>query len=267
MKFSYSSNDISMALCDVGLKKGDIVFSHSNIGFLGNPVGGNYPENVFNTILNGFFDVIGSSGTLVVPTFTYSFSRGRIFDPDKTPSDCGFLTEQIRLHPDAYRSEDPHVSVASIGMRADELTKNVPENAYDTNSFFDRFYKADGVICNFNLDAAYVTFIHYIEKALKVPYRFDKTFTGVFQKAGMEEIRKGTIWVRYLTKGTFQSPHALNQLIKERNLYKVAKIGRGSIGLIKAKDMFNLIQEVIITRPWFLTEAELLGIIPRCEDE
>jgi len=257
----YTHQILRDALQSVGLKKGDIVFSHSNVGFLGIPVGGNNAENVFNTILNAFFDVIGEEGTLVVPTFTYSFSQGKLFDPDQTPSDCGIFTEMLRKHSSTYRSEDPCVSVASIGARAAEMTQNIAENTYGKDSFFDRFYKANGKICNINFDAG-STFVHYVERALKVPYRFDKTFTGTFQKNGKQELRKSVLWVRHLSEGTTSKFETFSQLTQEKGLYKTAKVGRGFIGLITAKDVYRVIEETLPLRPWFLTEAEMLNVIP-----
>lgn len=261
MNCHYNFKILKEAFLAIGLKKGDLVFSHSNIGYFGIPEGEKSVDNAFNTILNALFDVIGETGTLVVPTFTYSFSQGRIFDYDNTPSDCGIFTEKIRNLSQSYRSEDPNVSVTAIGHLAKEITENVPENTYGENSFFDRFYQRKGVICNFNLDAR-STFIHYVERGLKVPYRFDKSFTGIFIKNGVEQERKSTIWVRYLTEGTASRCEPFDQLARQQNLYKTAQVGRGFVGAITAENTFNLIKNTLPSRPWFLTEAELLNIIP-----
>lgn len=261
MNYHYTYQHLKEAFIAVGLKKGDLIFSHSNIGYFGIPEGKKSVDNAFNTILNALFDVIGETGTLVVPTFTYSFSQAKIFDYDQTPSDCGIFTEKIRNLPESYRSEDPNVSVTAIGHLAKEITENIPENAYGKNSFFDRFYQRKGIICNLNFDAG-STFIHYVERHLNVPYRFDKKFTGIFIKNGIKEERKSTIWVRYLTKGTSSKFEAFDQLAKQENLYKTAQVGRGFVGAVAAEDTLNLIQNTLPLRPWFLTEAELLNIKP-----
>ena len=258
---NYNYQDLKDAFFAIGLKKGDLVFSHSNIGYFGIPEGEKSVDNAFNTILNALFDVIGETGTLVVPTFTYSFSQGKIFDYDNTPSDCGIFTEKIRNLSQSYRSEDPNVSVTAIGHLSKEITENVPENTYGENSFFDRFYKKNGIICNLNFDAG-STFIHYVEKCLNVPYRFDKTFTGILIKNSVKYKRKSTIWVRYLSNGTSAKFEIFDQLARQQNLYKTIPVGRGFVGVITAKDTFNLIKNTLLLRPWFLTEAELLNIKP-----
>ena len=257
----YNRPSFAEALRAVGIKKGDIVFSHSHIGFFGIPEGEKSEANAFRTILDAFIDVIGEEGTLIVPTFTYSFPQKKVFDPAESPSDCGIFTEKLRRLPEAYRSLDPCVSVAAIGRYAKNLTEGVPENAYGENSFFDRFYKAGGVICNMNFDAG-STLIHYAERILNVPYRFDKTFDGIIRENGVERAARSTIWVRQLVPGTEAKMEPFSALAKERGLFNVAKIGRGAVGMITAADTVSLVAETLPQRPWFLTEAEGMAIIP-----
>ena len=78
----------------------------------------------------------------------------------------------------------------------------MPENSYGEDSFFDRFYKVGGKICNFNNFDAGSTFVHYVERKLGVPYRFDKTFLGQISNGEKLKKSKGTIFVRILEDGT-----------------------------------------------------------------
>ena len=254
MTYHYTHQDIKNALQCIGLKKGDVVFSHSNVGFLGVPAGDVSIQNVTSTILHAVFDVIGEEGTFIVPTFTYSFPQGKPFNPDETVSDCGVFSEAVRQLDTAVRSEDPCVSVAAVGARAVEMTENLPENAYGPGGFFDRFYKANGVICNINFDAG-STFVHYVERLLNVPYRFDKVFTGLFQKKGREEKRQSTLWVRHLNDGTSASFEMFDQIARDKGLYQVETVGRGFVGAIRVNDVFNLIERTLLSRPLFLTDA------------
>lgn len=265
MRHHYTITEITNALRQVGLKRGDTVFSHSNIGFFGLPKGKTTLEHAFRIILEAFFQVIGDNGTLVVPTFTYSFPKGNTFDPDNTPSDCGIFTELFRMHPEAFRSEDPCVSVAALGHKAQMLTQDMPKDAYCEDGFFARFFRENGVICNMNFDAG-STFIHYVEKVLDVPYRYSKTFTGTFIKKGIYETRDATIYVRYLIEGTQAKFEAFDKIAREKGLFVQASVGRGSVGLIKLKDTFDLIRDTLPKRPWFLTKAEAEGLIPNLQN-
>ncbi len=254
MKPHYTRDTVKHALQCIGLKKGDVVFSHSNVGFLGIPAGGSDLSAVTNTLLEAVFDVIGEEGTFIVPTFTYSFSQGKPFNPDETPSDCGLFSEAVRQSSLSIRSEDPSVSVAAIGSRAKEMTENLPENAYASDAFFDRFYKAEGIICNINFDAG-STFVHYVERLLKVPYRFDKTFTGRFQRGHFEEERKSTIFVPYRKPGTSAKFEVFDRIARAEGAYQTEKVGRGFIGAICSKDVFNIIHRTLSLQPLFLTEG------------
>lgn len=255
MKFNYNKNQFIEALLKVGLKKGDVVFSHSNVGYFGIPETGNTPKSMFDTIFGAFREIIGEEGTLVVPTFTYSFCRGEPFDPDNSPSTCGIFTEMVRLHSQAYRSEDPIFSVAAIGARAKELTCDVPIECFGPDSFWDRFHKMDGIICNLNFDAG-STFIHFVEKTLEVPYRYDKLFTGTFIIKGKKKKGAAIYFVSDLsnpdTRAAFEP---FDKIARERGAVKSASVGRGAIVSIRAKCVYNLIKREIKNNPWFLTEA------------
>jgi aminoglycoside N3'-acetyltransferase len=51
MDSHYNRRQLADALKMIGLKSGDVVFSHSNVGFLGVPQEGNTAEAIFQTIL------------------------------------------------------------------------------------------------------------------------------------------------------------------------------------------------------------------------
>lgn len=204
---------------------------------------------------------LGDKGTLVVPTFTYSFPRKQVFDPFDSPSAMGVFAEWVRCHSDSIRSEDPCYSVAAIGGDASSLVSNVPQNSFGDDSFFDRFYQADGKVLNLNFDAG-STFIHYVERKLNVQYRFDKTFNGLITKNGVNHPAASTIWVRYLSDDALEfDSKPLDKLARENRIFSHASLGRGQIGLISAQDTYKCISETLPKRPWFLTKAESMKIL------
>ena len=84
----YSKKDLVRALKKIGLKKNNTVICHSNVAKFGLPRGGLTKKNIFKTIFNAFLEVISTSGTLIIPTFTYSFSKREIYDPSKSKNIC-----------------------------------------------------------------------------------------------------------------------------------------------------------------------------------
>ncbi|MDP2431769.1 MAG: AAC(3) family N-acetyltransferase [Pseudomonadota bacterium] len=258
----YTAADLDAALNRLPLERGDVLFLHSNLGFFGRPEGCTGSADVCHLFFDTLMRRLGGNGTLVVPTFTYSFPRRQLFDPAETASGMGAFAEWLRLHPDAQRSHDPCYSVAAVGAHAETLTAHAPENSFAPEAFFGRFLNADGVVLNLNFDAG-STFLHYLERQLGVPYRFDKTFEGHIRERGETRRAKSTIHVRYLsseaTVPVFEPFHAL---ATEAGLFVTEKLGRGRLGCIRASDCRHLLTETLPRRPWLLTRAEALGVIP-----
>ena len=250
----YTKEDVTRALTELGLEDGDVVFSHSNIAFCGPMSDNAQPGDIAQVVLEAFLQVLGPAGTFIVPTFTYSFPRNEIYDPAESKSGCGFFTEHIRKRPGAFRSLDPCVSVAAIGERAHFFTSDLPGNAYAEGSFFDKFYKAQGKICNINFDAA-STFIHYVERQFSVPYRFDKTFKGKIRTRNQLIDSQSTLWVRHIEEGTLPDFRTFHRYAVEKGCYKTKRVGRGSIGVISAHATYALIAELLPLEPLFLTVA------------
>ena len=250
---------MAQALKRAGLKAGDTIFSHSNVGYFGYPEEGQTAEAIFQTILGAFQDVLGPEGTLVVPTFTYSFCKGEAFDPDQTPSTCGMFTEMLRLHPGARRSRDPIFSVAALGPKAESLTLNVPPECFGRNSFWDRFLGEDGVICNLNFDAG-STFIHYAERCLNVPYRYDKLFTGILAQGGQSSKGSAIYFCRDLTNPDSEPAFdAFDVAAREQGFVRSETVGRGAIVAIAASNVYELIERQLKKNTWCFTAGGKKG--------
>jgi aminoglycoside 3-N-acetyltransferase len=259
VKFDYNYLTLKKSLAELRLEKGDLVFSHSNIGFFGRPEGINNSNDLCEMFFDAITNKIGETGTLVVPTFTYSFPRKQIFIPNSSESEMGIFAEWIRKHPDSHRSLDSSYSVSAIGSKAKKIVENVPNNSFGEDSFFDRFHREKGKILNLNFDAG-STFIHYVERCLDVPYRFDKTFKGQISHCGELKDSISTIWVRSLSDDNLEFDSLpFHKLAYESGAFAVSKIGRGYMGLITADATYGLISKSIINRPWLLTKAETLG--------
>jgi aminoglycoside 3-N-acetyltransferase len=264
----YDRAAIASCLAGLPLNPGDIVFSHSNAGFFGRLDGARNGAETCAALTDAILERIAPSGTLVVPTFTYSFPNREIFDIENSASKMGAFAEWVRRHPDAHRSADPCYSVAALGARAAELTQSVAENSFGPDSFFDRFYKAGGKLLNMNFDAG-STLVHYVERELHVPYRFDKAFHGTIREQGRERDARSVIWVRYLSDDALiASFEPFDRLARERGLFTTRPLGRGAIGVISSRDTYDLIAQTLPTRPWFLTKAEAAGVTnPRIVSE
>jgi aminopeptidase-like protein/aminoglycoside N3'-acetyltransferase len=263
LKRHYNERHMSRALEQVGVQRGDTILCHSNVGFFGVPEAGMTREAIFGTILSAFEDVLGSEGTLVVPTFTYSFCRGELYDPRETPSQMGLFAEMLRCHPLARRSLDPIFSVAALGKRAEELTCDAPVECFGPSSFWERFRQVDGGICFLNLDLNYCNFNHYVERCLNVPYRYNKLFTGYLVRGGKTEKAAAIHFCRDLSDAdTLQSVELLTEAALQRKLVNIRPVGLGQVMFLRSIALYNLIVDEYGKNPWFLTVSGKLDTKP-----
>ena len=162
----------------------------------------------------------------------------------------------VRKDPEAIRSDDANFSIAAIGKNAEQFTKNAPEHSFGPNSFWEKFLSAGGKICNFNFDSG-STLIHYVEKKITVPYRYDKGFPGKAIVNGIEEDRTYYHYVYDLAKSNNEADFTkFDKKAKELGLAKVVKLGKGSVLCMKAEDVVTLIQSELLKNPAFLIKGD-----------
>src|ERR1700756_1853593 len=133
---SFTKATLFRALRESGIAPGDIVFFHPCLEALGQLSGFETPEAQCQAILEAIRDAVGPAGTIVVPTYTFSFCRHEMFDVENTPTSggpwstsAGFL-EYFRRVPGVRRSRDPIHSVCALGPAAEKLVTNVANTCF-----------------------------------------------------------------------------------------------------------------------------------------
>jgi len=245
----YREADIAAALRAVGVRTGDLVFSHSNVGFFGHLDGASTAAEFYAAFKRAIFSVIGADGTFAVPTFSYSFCDGKPFDARTTPGTCGMLSECVRQDPDALRSTDPNFSVAAVGGLAGTLTTSVGPHPFGPDSFWDRFLTHQGRFVNFNFDSG-TTFMHYVERELQVPYRWDKSFSGQSRvdDAWVEQQAWHYVFDHALAEH-FPDFTKLHAVAEADGALRTANLGRGQIVGVLAADLDRIIRRDLPRRP------------------
>lgn len=145
--------DIIASLESMGLKAGDRVMVHSSLSSIGHVDGG------APTVVEAFLDVLGPTGTLMVPTFTHSACQ--YFDPLVTPSLNGAITEAARAFPGALRSLHPTHAATALGPDAEELMRDdLDRGALGRDCALDRLIKKGGYIFLLGVDQKSNSSIH-----------------------------------------------------------------------------------------------------------
>ena len=85
------AQDFEKALKTIGIKQGDVLFIHSDLMVFGKLLLF-HRSQLLETLVQVFKHCVGENGSLVMPTFSYSFCNREIFDLEKTKSTTGVLT-------------------------------------------------------------------------------------------------------------------------------------------------------------------------------
>lgn len=188
------------------------------------------------------YDAITELGveTLVFPTFTFSFSNREDYNVNQSRTRMGMINEYARNLPGAVRTLDPLMSFSVIGKETG-LAITEGTKSLGSGSFFDNLHKAKDVKIAFvgtNLEDCF-TYQHYVEEQLRVPYRYDKEFTGtVIDLEGKAKEVTYTLYVKYRDVIPYTPPEFVEELIGQGYLRKVA-LGNSFVSCFSEVDAYR----------------------------
>jgi aminoglycoside 3-N-acetyltransferase len=192
-----SAHDIAESLRGLGVRRDDTLFVHAGLrGAL--RLAGDSPAAKVDTAITGLREAV-ADGLLVMPTFTYSFCRGEEYDPVRTPSAVGTLSERFRLLPGARRTTDPIFSAVLLGPLPESwehLFEVRDTDCFGERSVFAMLRERRSKILFFGVDFGYATFVHHVEQRLGVPYRYMKDFHGAVVQGG----QRAPVTARYFVR-------------------------------------------------------------------
>jgi len=262
--FHYTKQDLKDAFCALGLAEGRMVFIHVSLGRLGYSELGRTIEDSCQVLLESLREVVGESGTIFVPTYTYSIGRNEVFDVQKTPSSIGEFTEFFRKQPNVVRSADPMLSVAGIGPKAGKILRNLPRTCYGVDSVYDRLYNEGALLLTIGLGVHWATCIHYIEEYFNIPFRFKKLFTGIIREDGVERRETWSYFAAPLVDNCAPNGIPLEKRMKELGVCRTRLVGRGEVWVIEFRDYRDFAAKEFEANPWLsakgppLTQEELI---------
>ena len=223
------------ALRDAGINDGDAVFVHSRVSAFGKLLTSD-KNLLMQSLIDSIKDTVGSDGTIIMPTFSYSFDKNEAFDIGNTQSTVGALTEFFRKQKGVVRTSHPNHSVAVYGKRREYFTAE-SKDTFGKDSVFGKLYDDNGKIIFFGAPFQSCTFIHYIEQMHKVPYRYMKKFKGKVIIDGNEQEEEISFYNKYSV--FFSSFSRLEKHLLEKGIMKNVKVGAGNIMAVKCKDLFD----------------------------
>lgn len=221
-----SQEGIVKDLYDLGLKSGDILILHSSLASIGKVAEG------AETVIKAFLEVLGPTGTLVVPTF----------------GSLGILTDTLQKWPGAIASIHPLASVAAVGAHAVEICRDhwKADLAHTENTPYMRLADLGGYVCLMGVDQDRNTTLHTVEELLRLPYL--KTSSKKSFPTPEGEMSKSWPF--------FPGPHrdfiGLDAALRQSGKMRVGLVGKAVTRLIKSADLIDICRKLGATNPAFV---------------
>jgi aminoglycoside 3-N-acetyltransferase len=257
---------IVSALHEMGIRSGDYIGLHANVPSLGRVLinvqkEGGTPavHRAVNDVIDSFVSAVGwEKGLVMVPTFSYCFagSEYKPYHPRKSPSRVGLLTELFFNRPDAIRSLHPTHSVAAIGGRAGEITKDhEKKTALGIDSPFYRLAKLGGWICYLGTSSTTLSLLHVAEAVAGVPY-LDTFCYGYLGWKGAAIVETNDGGVREVPlkdiPGCSENFGTFDQLMEKAGIIRKGDIYQSHVKLFKAGEALELAVDKLRQEPFWL---------------
>ncbi|MYA59689.1 MAG: AAC(3) family N-acetyltransferase [Chloroflexi bacterium] len=227
-------------LTGLGVPRGGLLMVHSSLRSLGHVAGG------APTVIDALLQTLGPDGTLVLPAFTYPLSRDPdfVFDPIRTPSLMGAISDAGRRHPEARRSLHLWHSISAIGPLAETIVTAGGESAWDAGSPMRQIRDRDGLYLLLGVPYQNLTAVHVSEIELQVPYR-----KPVWNKGTMR--RSDGSLVPFVSIGCPPQPghpgsdfNRLGQRMEDASLVKVGHVGNAVARLLGGHDLRRMASDL-----------------------
>jgi len=261
-----SIGDIVKAMTEIGLRSGDTVNVHSRLHAVG-AVNDAPVEGIPAAYLTAFREVIGETGTIVVPSTTTSFGRfGTPFVLEESPSELGVFSEYVRQSPGATRSLHPIDSLAALGPRAEELTNDHPRWNVGHGTTWDRMLGVGAKVVTIGVSPREsMSFMHQVEFMACVPYLYNKILQGEVSAGGRSVDGEFVMAVRYLNFEIAWDLTRLEGELEQMSAYSSSSLGGHAIWSVPMEAAFEAGMQGLKQDPYFLLKQHptfVRGTIP-----
>jgi len=257
----YGLADMIDSFRRVGIEHGDTIFVHACLETVGQPKGCFTNDQTSEFLLAALQEAVGDNGTILVPTYTFSFCEQELFDVQNTPTRGGdwstsveFL-EYFRKLPGVIRSRDPIHSIAGRGPKASELLIGISNSCFGKDSVHARLRDVGGKICLIGVGLDESSFRHHVEEVVGILARYKKLFTGYIRDNGQTRKTGWVYNVRVLSDNCYPDGKRLEEIARRTGKCQVVSLGSGEILGIDANDYFNLTSEELAKDNWFTVKG------------
>jgi aminoglycoside 3-N-acetyltransferase len=251
---------IVRALRSAGVRASDTLWVHAGLQTALKVAGATAAEKV-DTVLDALDGAV-ADGTLILPTFTYSFTRGEEYDLAASASTVGVLGERFRRRPGVRRTADPIFSAAIRGPLtgdwAEILYRPGDTDCFGERSVFAYLHECDAKLAFLGVGFGYCTFVYLVEQRLEVPYRYFKDFRGTIRDGDRALPATARYFVRDLDAGVENSFDALaDALLRSHAARRTTMPGGPSLLVTSARAVEAEAVRGVAARPDFLLREQV----------
>lgn len=228
------------------IKKGDTIYLESdllNLVIYFQKKNFKFPLRFFFNLL---LKLIGKKGTLILPSFTYSWGKGKIkdkiFDKKKTKCSTGIFPEYVRNNMKIVRTNDPMFSFLIFGRNKNKFVK-ISNNSFGKNSLFEKINNEKTKLISFGLNKFDPTFVHYVEQYFndnfkKILYRKSFRLRGFYRIFKRKTKGEFNCFLKIKnSKYTYSEKNIKKVLLRKKKLVSF-NILNNTIFIVKAQDFF-----------------------------
>jgi aminoglycoside 3-N-acetyltransferase len=234
----------------LGVQTGDILMIHSSLRSLGFVVGG------AATVVDALLEVLGPTGTLVGPSFTYetALDPSFIFDPLDTPSDMGAIADEIRRRAGNHRSRHLTHSLSAIGPHAESIVTAGGPTAWAADDPLGTIFKLNGRFLLLGVTYQSFTACHVLEVADRLHYRKLDTLRRRLRRPDGHLVPfENTVYLRDVNYPGYDF-NRVGQAMEDAGITTVASVGNAIARLIRAQPMREFVAPRVQRDPEYLLQ-------------
>lgn len=253
-----SDNSLIRDLRQLGIKKGDRLLIHSSYKQLDSQL---TPCEIVDLLKK----LVGKNGSLVMPSFSFSFTPDSPFDYSNSPSKVGIITESFRQSEGVIRSYHPTHSVSCWGKDAEYIASGHSELApFDLAGPFGKFYDLDFKIVMLGCGMGPNSTLHAVEHWAGLPYCTNGFLPAYSVDDANTHGRK--IFGMPIGHRDFYSPERdplqskYFKLLEKKKMFKKVKTGNTFSYVMSVRELVNTCMEELECNPGFFLCDE-----PECQ--
>ena len=163
-----SNKQLEELFLSLGISAGDEIMVHADLRMFG------LIENMGRNLLSILRDMVGPTGCLITPSFTFSFPDA--FNMITSISTTGAIGKLFSEEKEVKRVPDGMTSYYLLGGNAEEMIKQWRHTSYGEGSIPDQLTRNGGKVLQLGTDV--LSLVHYLEEIVGVPYRENMRFEG-----------------------------------------------------------------------------------------